>query len=50
MEREYANKLQVLVQKAAAKKAKKMPALVVGSEPTKAWDENTIKQRCAPVH
>ena len=29
----------------AEKKAKKMPALVVGSEPTKAWDDNTIQQR-----
>ncbi|KAI0712543.1 hypothetical protein C8Q76DRAFT_735094 [Earliella scabrosa] len=44
LEREYATKLQLLVKKAAEKKARKMPALVVGSEPTKAWDENTIRQ------
>ena len=45
LEREYAAKLQLLVRKAAEKKAKKMPAVVIGNEPTKAWDENTIKQR-----
>ncbi|TFK86863.1 hypothetical protein K466DRAFT_663436 [Polyporus arcularius HHB13444] len=44
LEREYATKLQQLVKKAAEKKAKKMPALVVGSEPTKAWDEDTIRK------
>ncbi|KAI1794856.1 hypothetical protein LXA43DRAFT_994584 [Ganoderma leucocontextum] len=44
LEREYATKLQLLVRKAAEKKAKKMPALVVGNEPTKPWDENTVKQ------
>ncbi|KAI0769881.1 hypothetical protein C8Q74DRAFT_1271721 [Fomes fomentarius] len=44
LERDYATKLQLLVKKAAEKKAKKMPALVVGNEPTKAWDENTIRQ------
>ncbi|RPD62761.1 hypothetical protein L226DRAFT_532256 [Lentinus tigrinus ALCF2SS1-7] len=44
LEREYAAKLQLLVKKAAEKKAKKMPALVVGNEPTKAWDEDTIRK------
>ncbi|KAI0693453.1 hypothetical protein C8T65DRAFT_668088 [Cerioporus squamosus] len=44
LEREYATKLQLLVKKAAEKKAKKMPALVVGNEPTKAWDEDTIRK------
>ncbi|TBU61870.1 hypothetical protein BD310DRAFT_872749 [Dichomitus squalens] len=44
LEREYATKLQLLVRKASDRKAKKMPALVVGSEPTKAWDENSIQQ------
>ncbi|KAH9851537.1 hypothetical protein C2E23DRAFT_829605 [Lenzites betulinus] len=42
LEREYAAKLQLLAKKAAEKKAKKMPAVVVGSEPTKAWDETTL--------
>ncbi|KAI0357415.1 hypothetical protein OH77DRAFT_1450808 [Trametes cingulata] len=42
LEREYATKLQLLAKKAAEKKAKKMPALVVGCEPTKAWDESTL--------
>ena len=45
LEREYATKLQLLVKKAAEKKARKMPALVVGSEPTKAWDDSVIKRR-----
>ncbi|KAI0755276.1 hypothetical protein C8Q80DRAFT_422803 [Daedaleopsis nitida] len=44
LEREYATKLQLLVKKAGEKKAKKMQALVVGNEPTKVWDENTIRQ------
>ncbi|KAI0826761.1 hypothetical protein BC628DRAFT_1516154 [Trametes gibbosa] len=44
LEREYATKLQILAKKASEKKAKKMPALVVGSEPTKAWDESTLMQ------
>ncbi|KAL7280164.1 hypothetical protein ACG7TL_006583 [Trametes sanguinea] len=42
LEREYAAKLQLLAKKAADKKAKKIVALVLGNEPTKAWDENTI--------
>ncbi|KAI0662254.1 hypothetical protein C8Q70DRAFT_963999 [Cubamyces menziesii] len=42
LEREYAAKLQLLAKKAADKKAKKMPALVLGNEPTKAWDDNTL--------
>ncbi|KAI0771170.1 hypothetical protein BD413DRAFT_613282 [Trametes elegans] len=42
LEREYATKLQLLAKKAAEKKARKMPALVVGPEPTKAWDETTL--------
>ncbi|KAI0373757.1 hypothetical protein BV20DRAFT_962334 [Pilatotrama ljubarskyi] len=42
LEREYATKLQLLAKKAADRKAKKMPALVVGNEPTKAWDESTL--------
>ncbi|KAJ2988591.1 hypothetical protein NUW54_g7971 [Trametes sanguinea] len=42
LEREYAAKLQLLVKKAAEKKAKKIVALVLGNEPTKAWDESTV--------
>ncbi|KAI0632446.1 hypothetical protein C8Q77DRAFT_1125758 [Trametes polyzona] len=42
LEREYAAKLQLLARKAAEKKNKKMPALVLGNEPTKAWDESTL--------
>ena len=47
MERDYAAKLQSLVKRAAEKKAKKMPALVVGNEPTRAWDDDTVKRRFA---
>ncbi|KAI9061334.1 hypothetical protein FKP32DRAFT_948969 [Trametes sanguinea] len=42
LEREYAAKLQLLAKKAAEKKAKKIVALVLGNEPTKAWDESTV--------
>lgn len=45
LEREYAAKLQLLAKKAADKKAKKIPALVLGNEPTKAWDDNTLHKR-----
>ncbi|OBZ68741.1 Protein BZZ1 [Grifola frondosa] len=45
LEREYAGKLQLLAKKAAEKKSKKMAILVVGHEPTKAWDESILKQR-----
>lgn len=48
MEREYAAKLQLLAKKAADRKAKKIIALVVGSEPTKAWDESTPTKRFVP--
>ncbi|KAI8978808.1 hypothetical protein BD414DRAFT_119172 [Trametes punicea] len=44
LEREYAAKLQLLAKKAADKKTKKTPALVLGSRPTKAWDESTINR------
>ena len=47
LERDYAAKLQSLVKRAAEKKAKKMPALVVGNEPTRAWDDDTVKRRFA---
>ncbi|KAI0669220.1 hypothetical protein C8Q78DRAFT_1042286 [Trametes maxima] len=42
LEREYATKLQLLAKKAAEKKSRKISALVVGAEPTKAWDESTF--------
>ncbi|KAL4250780.1 hypothetical protein ABKN59_006093 [Abortiporus biennis] len=44
LEREYATKLQLLAKKTAEKMSRKMAAIVVGSEPSKSWDENTIKQ------
>lgn len=43
LEREYAAKLQALARKAAEKKAKKMASLVLGDEPTKGWDESTLR-------
>jgi formin-binding protein 1 len=48
LEREYAGKLQALARKAADKKSRKVASLVLGDEPTKAWDEVTLKQRCLP--
>jgi hypothetical protein len=45
LERDYAAKLQVLTRKASEKKAKTTTSLVLGDEPTKVWDENTLRQR-----
>ncbi|KAF9071205.1 hypothetical protein BDP27DRAFT_1401569 [Rhodocollybia butyracea] len=44
LEREYATKLQALAKKAAERKAKIEAAVVLGDDPTKAWDESTLKQ------
>ncbi|RDB15326.1 Protein BZZ1 [Hypsizygus marmoreus] len=44
LEREYAAKLQLLTKKAAEKKSKMEAALVVGENPTKAWDSGTLRQ------
>ncbi|KJA24386.1 hypothetical protein HYPSUDRAFT_38820 [Hypholoma sublateritium FD-334 SS-4] len=44
LDREYAGKLQALARKAAERKAKSCAAFVVGAEPTKTWDDGTIKQ------
>ncbi|SJL07594.1 related to BZZ1-Myo3/5p-Bee1p-Vrp1p actin assembly complex component [Armillaria ostoyae] len=44
LEREYATKLQALTKKAADKKSKMESSFVVGDDPTKAWDERTLKQ------
>ena len=46
LEREYATKLQVLVRKAADKKAKMEQRIVVGPEPSKALDTGTLNSRC----
>jgi hypothetical protein len=45
LERDYAAKLQTLARKASEKKAKTTASLVLGDEPTKVWDENTLRQR-----
>jgi len=45
LERDYAAKLQILVKKAAEKKSKTDASVVVGQDPTRAWDENILKQR-----
>lgn len=47
LERDYATKLQALARKAAEKKAKVESEVVLGDDPTKAWDESTLKKRCA---
>ncbi|CCM05936.1 uncharacterized protein FIBRA_08175 [Fibroporia radiculosa] len=44
LERDYAAKLQALARKAAEKRSKKDSMLVVGSEPTKAWGEDTLQR------
>ncbi|PBK97599.1 hypothetical protein ARMGADRAFT_1076075 [Armillaria gallica] len=44
LEREYATKLQALAKKAVDKKSKTESSFVVGDDPTKAWDERTLKQ------
>ncbi|KAJ7195463.1 hypothetical protein GGX14DRAFT_676626 [Mycena pura] len=44
VEREYAAKLQTLTKRATEKRAKLVPALVVGDEPTKATDDTTLAQ------
>lgn len=50
LEREYAAKLQVLTRKASDKKSKLEAALVVGEDPTKSWDKNTLRQRLVFHH
>ena len=48
LERDYATKLQVIARKASEKRAKTTTSLVLGAEPTKVWDENTLRQRSGP--
>jgi len=45
VERDYAAKLLALAQKAVDKKNKKMARAVVGDEPFKPWNEETLLQR-----
>lgn len=45
LEREYAAKLQLLTKKAADKKSKMEASIVVGTDPTKSWDTNTLRQK-----
>jgi hypothetical protein len=42
LEREYAGKLQGLVRKFSDKKAKAGASFVIGNEPSKSWDLNTV--------
>ncbi|KAJ3842787.1 hypothetical protein F5878DRAFT_606658 [Lentinula raphanica] len=44
LEREFATKLQALAKRSAEKKSKMESVLVLGGDPTKAWDESTLKQ------
>ncbi|TFK39041.1 hypothetical protein BDQ12DRAFT_712547 [Crucibulum laeve] len=44
LEREYAGKLQILARKAAERKSKMETSFVVGGDPTKAWDMDTLRQ------
>lgn len=45
LEREYASKLQSLAKKYSDKNNKKIPALVIGTDSTKSWGQDVIKQR-----
>ena len=45
IERDYAAKLMALAQKAVEKKNKKMALAVVGDEPSKQWNDDTLVQR-----
>ena len=45
LEKEYATKLAALSKKAADRKAKRIASLVVGDEPSKAWNDDTIRKR-----
>ncbi|OCH90899.1 hypothetical protein OBBRIDRAFT_792810 [Obba rivulosa] len=44
IEREYANKLQLLGKKVVEKKSKKIGSLIVGNEPTKPWGDDVLRQ------
>lgn len=45
VERDYAARLSALAQKAVDKKNKKMARAIVGDEPFKPWNEETLLQR-----
>lgn len=45
IEKEYATKLQSLTKRAADKKARMEVRYIVGEDPTKAWDNSTLKRR-----
>jgi formin-binding protein 1 len=45
VERDYAARLLALAQKAVDKKNKKMALAVVGDDPAKAWNAETLIQR-----
>lgn len=44
LERDYAAKLQLLAKKAGEKKSKMGSLFILGNDPTKSWDANTLKQ------
>ncbi|EIM85766.1 uncharacterized protein STEHIDRAFT_79768 [Stereum hirsutum FP-91666 SS1] len=44
IEKEYAAKLQALAKKVVEKKTRKMASAVLGDEPTKTWNEDTISE------
>jgi len=48
IEKEYATKLQSLTKRAADKKARMEVRYIVGEDPTKAWDNSTLKRRRVP--
>jgi len=46
LEKEYSTKLSLLAKKAAEKKSKRITSVVVGDDPSKAWNEAIIRSRC----
>ena len=49
IEREYAAKLQALAKRATEKQSRRKAMLVVGDNPTKSWDENTLRRRSVRI-
>jgi formin-binding protein 1 len=50
LEREYATKLQALSKKTAEKKSKRASMLVLGDNPSRVWDAQTLHNRWACFH
>jgi hypothetical protein len=45
LERDYATKLQALAKKSADKQSKRIAMLVIGDNPTRVWDAQTLHNK-----